>query len=73
MTQTSPSKALLSPREASLVLFGTDSKSQVNMLRTMLHRGIIKGKRLGGRWYITTREIERITDGAADLPNYSKE
>ena len=73
MTQTSPSKALLSPREASLVLFGTDSKSQVNMLRTMLHKGIIKGKRLGGRWYITTREIERITDGAADLPNYSKE
>ena len=73
MTQTSPSKALLSPREASLVLFGTDSKSQVNMLRTMLHKGIIKGKRLGGRWYITTREIERITDGAADLPDYPKE
>ena len=73
MTQTSPSKALLSPREASLVLFGTDSKSQVNMLRTMLHKGIIKGKRLGGRWYITKREIERITDGAADLPDYSEE
>lgn len=73
MTQTSPSKALLSPREASLVLFGTDSKSQVNMLRTMLHKGIIKGKRLGGRWYITTREIERITDGGADFPDYSKE
>ena len=73
MTQTSPSKALLSPREAALVLFGTDSKSQVNMLRTMLHRGIIKGKRLGGRWYITTREIERITDGGADFPDYSKE
>ena len=72
MTQTSPSKALLSPREASLVLFGTDSKSQVNMLRTMLHRGIIKGKRLGGRWYITMREIERITDGEADLPDYTK-
>ena len=73
MTQTSPSKALLSPREASLVLFGTDSKSQVSMLRTMLQKGIIKGKRLGGRWYITTREIERITDGGADLPNYPKE
>ena len=73
MTQTSPSKALLSPREASLVLFGTDSKSQVNMLRTMLHRGIIKGKRLGGRWYITTREIERITDGGADFSDYPKE
>ena len=72
MTQTSHSKALLSPREASLVLFGTDSKSQVNMLRTMLHKGIIKGKRLGGRWYITTREIERITDGGADFPDYSK-
>ena len=72
MTQTSPSKALLSPREASLVLFGTDSKSQVNMLRTMLHRGIIKGKRLGGRWYITKREIERIIDGDANIPDYSK-
>ena len=43
------------------------------MLRTMLQKGIIKGKRLGGRWYITTREIERITDGGADLPNYPKE
>ena len=67
MTQTSHSKALLSPREASLVLFGTDSKSQVNMLRTMLHKGIIKGKRLGGRWYITQTEIERITDAAAPI------
>jgi len=67
MTQTSHSKALLSPREASLVLFGTDSKSQVNMLRTMLHKGIIKGKRLGGRWYITQNEIERITDAAAPI------
>jgi len=55
-----------------LVLFGTDSKSQVNMLRTMLHKGIIKGKRLGGRWYITTREIERITDGGADFSDYPK-
>jgi len=72
MTQISPSKELLSPREASLVLFGTDSKSQVNMLRTMLHRGIIKGKRLGGRWYITKREIERIIDGDANIPDYSK-
>ena len=71
MTQTSPSKALLSPREASLVLFGTDSKSQLNMLRRMLQRGIIKGKRLGGRWYITMREIERIIDGDANIPDYS--
>lgn len=72
MTQISHSKALLSPREASLVLFGTDSKSQVNMLRTMLHRGIIKGKRLGGRWYISVAEIERITDGGADVSNYTE-
>jgi hypothetical protein len=72
MTQTSPSKELLSPREASLVLFGTDRKSQLNMLRRMLQRGIIKGKRLGGRWYITMREIERITDGGADLSDYPK-
>tara|TARA_Y100000289_G_C3901547_1_gene139452 strand:- start:134 stop:304 length:171 start_codon:yes stop_codon:yes gene_type:complete len=55
-----------------LVLFGTDSKSQVNMLRTMLHRGIIKGKRLGGRWYITMREIERITDGGAELLDHTQ-
>jgi len=69
MTQISPSKALLSPREAALVLFGKDSKSQVNMLRTMLHKGIIKGKRLGGRWYITQAEIERITDAPATIPD----
>lgn len=69
MTQISRSKALLSPREASLLLFGTDSKSQVNMLRTMLHKGIIKGKRLGGRWYITQHEIERITDAPAFIPD----
>ena len=69
MTQISPSKALLSPREAALVLFGRDSKSQVNMLRTMLHKGIIKGKRLGGRGYITQAEIERITDAPATIPD----
>jgi len=51
------------------VLFGRDSKSQVNMLRTMLHKGIIKGKRLGGRWYITQAEIERITDAPATIPD----
>lgn len=73
MTQTSPSKELLSPREACQVLFGTQRKARVNHLRRMLTKGIIKGKRLGGRWYITMREIERITDGAADLPDYSKE
>jgi len=71
MTQISRSKALLSPREASLLLFGTDSKSQVNMLRTMLHKGIIKGKRLGGRWYITQHEIERITDAPASIPDHT--
>ena len=73
MTQTSPSKELLSPREACQVLFGTQRKARVNHLRRMLTKGIIKGKRLGGRWYITMREIERITDGGADLPDYSKE
>ena len=73
MTQTSPSKELLSPREACQVLFGTQRKARVNHLRRMLTRGIIKGRRLGGRWYITKREIERITDGAADFSDYSKE
>jgi hypothetical protein len=73
MTQTSPSKELLSPREACQVLFGTQRKARVNHLRRMLTKGIIKGKRLGGRWYITMREIERITDGGADFPDYSKE
>ena len=73
MTQTSPSKELLSPREACQVLFGTQRKARVNHLRRMLTKGIIKGRRLGGRWYITKREIERITDGAADFSDYSKE
>ena len=72
MTQTSPSKELLSPREACQVLFGTQRKARVNHLRRMLTKGIIKGKRLGGRWYITMREIERITDGGADFSDYSK-
>ena len=69
MTQTSPSKALLSPREAALVLFGKDTKSKLNMVNRMLHKGIIKGKRLGGRWYITRAEIERITDAPATIPD----
>ena len=73
MTQTSPSKELLSPREACQVLFGTQRKARVNHLRTMLTKGIIKGRRLGGRWYITKREIERIIDGGANLPDYPKE
>lgn len=72
MTQTSPSKELLSPREACQVLFGTQRKARVNHLRRMLTKGIIKGRRLGGRWYITKREIERITDGAANLPDHTQ-
>lgn len=69
MTQTSPSKALLRPREAALVLFGKDTKAQLNIVNRMLHKGIIKGKRLGGRWYITRAEIERITDEPANIPS----
>ena len=69
MTQISPSKALLSPREAALLLFGRDTKSQLNMVNRMLNKGVIKGKRLGGRWYISQAEIERITDGSATVPD----
>lgn len=72
MTQISHSKALLSPREACLIIFGTDSRSKVNQLRAMLRGGAIKGRRMFGRWYISVAEIERITDGAADFSNYTE-
>lgn len=71
MTQTYLSKAILSPREASLVLFGTDKRSKVQHLRSLLKKGVIKGFQVEGRWYITATEIERITDGGADLSDYT--
>ena len=71
MTQTYLSKAILSPREASLVLFGTDTRSKVQHLRSLLQKGGIKGYQFQGRWYITATEIERITDGGADLSDYT--
>ncbi len=51
------------------MLFGKDTKAQLNIVNRMLHKGIIKGKRLGGRWYITRAEIERITDEPANIPS----
>lgn len=71
MTQTYLSKAILSPREASLVLFGTDKRSKVQHLRSLLKKGVIKGFQVEGRWYITATEIERVTDGAANLSDYT--
>ena len=71
MTQTYLSKAILSPREASLVLFGTDKRSKVQHLRSLLKKGVIKGFQVEGRWYITATEIERVTDGGADLSDYT--
>lgn len=71
MTQTYLSKAILSPREASLVLFGTDKRSKVQHLRSLLKKGVIKGFQVEGRWYITATEIERITDGGADFSDYT--
>ena len=71
MTQTYLSKAILSPREASLVLFGTDKRSKVQHLRRLLKKGVIKGFQVEGRWYITATEIERVTDGGADLSDYT--
>ena len=71
MTQTYLSKAILSPREASLVLFGTDKRSKVQHLRSLLKKGVIKGYQFEGRWYITATEIERITDGGADFSDYT--
>ncbi len=70
MTQTYLSKAILSPREASLVLFGTDKRSKVQHLRSLLKKGVIKGFQVEGRWYITATEIERVTDGGANLSDY---
>ena len=71
MTQTYLSKAILSPREAALILFGTDKRSKVQHLRSLLKKGVIKGYQFEGRWYITATEIERITDGGADLSDYT--
>ena len=71
MTQISPSRAILSPREASLVLFGTDKRSKVQHLRSLLKKGVIKGFQVEGRWYITATEIERVTDGGAALSDYT--
>ena len=71
MTPISPSSAILSPREASLVLFGTDKRSKVQHLRSLHQQGVIKGYQFQGRWYITATEIERITDGGADLSDYT--
>ena len=71
MTQISPSSAILSPREAALILFGTDKRSQEQHLRSLLQKGVIKGYPFQGRWYITATEIERITDGGADLSDYT--
>ena len=53
------------------MLFGKDTKAQLNIINRMLKKGIIKGKRLGGRWYITRAEIERITDEPANIPDNS--
>jgi len=69
MTQISPSSAILSPREASLVLFGTDKRAKVQHLRSLLKKGVIKGYQFEGRWYITATEIERIADGSATVPD----
>ena len=69
MTQTSPSKALLSPREAALVLFGTDGLSSVRLVRRMLQNGSVKGRLIRNRWYIPQVEIERITDAPATIPD----
>ena len=71
MTQTYLSKAILSPREAALILFGTDKRSKVQHLRSLLKKGVIKGYQFEGRWYITATEIERITDGGADFSDYT--
>ena len=71
MTQISPSSAILSPREAALILFGTDKRSKVQHLRSLLQKGVIKGYQFQGRWYITATEIERITDGGAALSDYT--
>ena len=59
MIQTSHSKALLSPREACLELFGSDTKSDINRLYSLLKRGFINGERFGGRWYIPIKEINK--------------
>ena len=71
MTQISPSSAILSPREAASILFGTDKRSKVQHLRSLLKKGVIKGYQFQGRWYITATEIERITDGGADFSNHT--
>ena len=71
MTPISPSSAILSPREAALLLLGTDKLSNVQHLRSLLKKGVIKGYQFEGRWYITATEIERITDGGADLSDYT--
>lgn len=51
------------------MMFGRNGQSTVNLLRRMLQKGVIKGKRLNGRWYITQTEIERITDEPANIPS----
>jgi len=71
MTQISPSKTILSPREAALVIFGTDTLSSVRLVRRMLQNGSVKGTLIRNRWYITRTEVERMIDAPASVTDHT--
>jgi hypothetical protein len=53
---------LLGVREAALFLFGDPKRSNYYKLYRMRDRGELNPVKLGGAWYFTRKELERITD-----------
>ena len=57
---TSRSNRLLSPREVALEIFGSATRPKVQRVRMLIQRGDIEAKKLGGMYYVTKTEIDRL-------------
>ncbi len=60
--QPPPAGKLLGVREAALFLFGNPKRSNYYKLYRMRDRGELNPVKLGGTWYFTRKELERLDD-----------
>lgn len=54
--------SLLTVREASVALFGTDSRSNMNRVYAMINEDQLRARRFGRRIFVPARSIEELTN-----------
>jgi hypothetical protein len=54
--------SLLTVREASVALFGTDSRSNMNRVYAMINEDQLRVRRFGRRIFVPARSIEELTN-----------